>query len=41
MWITNTKTFWVEEAMMRSKENYWDEEDSTDPNEFGLDAYNL
>lgn len=31
----------LHEAMMRSKENYWDEENSTDPNEFGLDAYNL
>lgn len=31
----------LHEAMVRSKENYWDEENSTDPDEFGLDAYNL
>lgn len=30
----------LHEAMMRSKENYWDDE-TIDPNEFGLDAYNL
>ena len=30
----------LHEAMVRSKENYWDDE-TVDPNEFGLDAYNL
>lgn len=33
----------LHEAMVKSKQGEWDEEDwpSTDPDEFGLDAYNL